>query len=57
MVKMLTVLVIMILLAYMPYLCPPLPKWVGGHIVFGTDPVGVDVSVGIGIKLLVRSVT
>ena len=40
---------------------PPLPKcvwglrggWVGGeHIVFGTDPVGVGVNVG--VKLLVR---
>ena len=34
---------------------PPLPKCGGGgqHIVFGTDPVGV----GISVKLLVHSVT
>ena len=32
---------------------PPTKGWGGVHIVFATDPVGVDV----GAKLLVRSVT
>ena len=33
---------------------PPYPtKEVGGHIVFGMDPIGV----GVGVKLLVLSVT
>ena len=43
------------------YVPPPSPYergcvggW-GGHIVFGTDPIGV--SVGFGVKLLVRFVT
>ena len=36
---------------------PPLLKG-GGHIVFGTDFVGVGVGIGgsVGVKLLVRSV-
>ena len=34
-------------------LCPPPTEGWGGHIVFGTDPVGISVSV----KLLVCSVT
>ena len=39
-------------------LCPPPhPPPKGGHIVLGTDPVGAGVNVGVGVKLLVRSVT
>ena len=34
-------------------LCPPPTEGWGGHIVFGTDHVGI----GVGVKLLVRSVT
>ena len=36
-------------------LCRPPTKGVGGHIVFGTDPIGVGS--GVGIKLLVCSVS
>ena len=40
-----------------PDYVPPPYQRVQGHIVFGTDPVSIGVSVGIGVKLLVRSVT
>ena len=38
---------------YVPPTLPPMAGGGWGHIVFGTDPVGVS----IGVKLLVRSVT
>ena len=39
-------------------LCPPTTKGGGeGHIVFGMDPVGAGISIGVGVKLLVRLVT
>ena len=32
------------------YLCPP-SEGVGGHIVFGVDPVGVSVGVCVGVSV------